>query len=297
MKAPPGVGQRKIVYLALDAKNARRAQPLMRDYTDLIENDGSAGAWLDVTYNKADIPFGHRVARMLQADLQRDLDLRVAAGVGPNKFVARLAAQSARRGPDSDGLVAVTAPDAAAFVQPLPIDALPGLGRVLRGRLQDLGIETLGELASRPRQALLDMAGKRGIRLWEHAQGIDADPVTPEHAPEHLAAERAFDAPLYNADEIRLEARHLAEELGGRLRRQRLGGRILTLEAHYPDRRSSTRWQVLALPTDANNEILRHTIELLRRTAAAERGLRALKLSIAGFGEEEVNQLSLFGTD
>ena len=73
MKPPPGVGQRKIVYLTLDEKHARRAQPLMRDYTDLIEDDGAAGAWLDVTYNKADIPFGHGLLNLLNETMETPL--------------------------------------------------------------------------------------------------------------------------------------------------------------------------------------------------------------------------------
>lgn len=290
----PATGQRKIVYLAADALHTAEAQALMRAYTDLLEADGPGQTWLDVTYNKADIPFGHRVAHLLQADLRRDLGLRAAAGVGPNKFVARLAARTAQHERGPGGLVAVAPPDAAAFVRPFALDVLPGLGRVLRGKLKAQGIETLGDLADLPRQTLIDTAGKRGAKLWEQAYGIDDAPVSPEHAPERLVAERGFDAPLYDPDEIRLEIRHLAEELAGRLRRHGLGGRILTLEARYPDARRATRSLALPLPTDSKTEILRHALELLGRTAAAQRGLRALGLAVSGFGEEEVQQLSFF---
>jgi DNA polymerase IV len=265
---------------------------LMRDYTDLIEPAGSGQTYLDVTYNKADIPFGHRVAQLIKADIRRDLGLSAIAGVGPGKFVAKIAADLK----NSDGLVAVPPQQVGDFLQLQPLSVLPGIGRTTRQKLEDMDLKTLGDLAAVPRLDLISVFGKRGALLADLANGIDEEPVKPEREPEQLNQERLFPAALYDADEMHQTLRQLAEELAARLRRRRLSGRVITLKARHPDFSNVIRSRTLPLRTNSQSQILRHAQELLERTQANKHGVRFLGLSVSGFGEEEIQQLSFFAS-
>jgi DNA polymerase IV len=263
---------------------------LLRDYADLVEPVAPDAAYLDVTFNRLEIPFGSRVARMIKARIRRELRLTACAGVAPNKFLARLAAD--RHLPD--GLVVVRSRQVAEFLDNLPVVAMPGVGRVTGRRLEELGVCTLGQLAAYAPAEILRHLGGRGIRLWELAHGRDDDPVVPEHQPEQLVQEVAFPVELYKTEELDGALRQLAAELSARARRRGLQGRVVTLTIRYPGR--GTDLQSLSLPgfTDRSAVLLREARQLLARTRADQLGARRLSLTLSGFSETLSEQLSLF---
>ncbi len=263
---------------------------LFREYTDLVEPVALDEAYLDVTYNKQNIPFGHRVARMLKAQIRRCLQLTASAGVAPNKFLAKIASDLQK----PDGLVVVMPDQVEDFLRPLPVEKIPGVGQVTRQHLQEMGVGTIGELAALPLAALVRRFGKRGAYLWELAQGRDDDPVDPSWEPQQLSQETTFAVDVYDPQEMRAALKELAEELSGRLRRRQLRGRAVTLKVRYPDFQTITRSQTLSSYLDQAEAILERALELLERTEAEARGVRLLGVGVGGFEEEEVEQMDLF---
>ena len=263
---------------------------LFRDYTDLIEPVALDEAYLDVTYNKPDIPFGSRVARMLKADIKRELRLTASTGVAPNKFLAKIASDLDK----PDGFVVVLPEDVESFLRDLPISRIPGVGQVTRQRFEEMEVHTIGQLAALPRPQLVRKFGKRGARFWQLASGKDDDPVTSDREPKQVSQETTFPTDVYSADEMRDTLRQLADELSGRLRRRGLKGRIVTLKVRYPDFQTVTRSQSLRLFIDQTTPILEQTLQLLERTQACQRGVRLLGIGLSGFEEEFVEQLDLF---
>jgi DNA polymerase-4 len=264
---------------------------ILHEYTDLVEPVALDEAYLDVTYNKLDIPFGQRAARMIKTDIHRRLQLTASAGVGPNKFLAKIASDLEK----PNGLVVVKPGAVGDFLRELPVGKISGVGEVTRCRLLEMAVTTVGELAQVPEEELIQRLGKRGARLHRLSMGIDDDPVTPEREPKQLSSETTFTADLYDAEEMRSALKQLAEGLSGRLRRRGLSGRVLTLKVRYPDFETVTRSQTRTFPEDRSATLLRRACELLRRTAAKRRGVRLLGLGVSGFGGgEESRQLDLF---
>ena len=263
---------------------------IFREYTDLIEPVALDEAYLDVTYNKLDIPFGSRVAKMLKGDIRRELGLTASAGVAPCKFLAKIASDFEK----PDGLVVISPDQVQDFLRDLTVSKIPGVGQVTRTKLEQLGVNTIGQLAAQSRQDLILEFGKRGGHLWHLANGTDDDPVTTERDPKQISQETTFPTDIYDIREMHTALSDLATELSSRIRRRNLKGRVLTLKVRYPNFETITRSQTLPLRIDLQSSILQQAMALLTRTDAHERGVRLLGIGLAGFEEEKIEQLDLF---
>jgi DNA polymerase-4 len=174
------------------------------------------------------------------------------------------------------------------------VERIPGVGPVTQGRLQGLGVRTIGQLAALAQQDLVHHFGKHGLRFYQLARGQDHEPVTPESEPKQLSQESTFPADVYSPEEMHDALRQLADELSGRLRRRQLKGRVVTLKVRYPDFQTITRSQSLPFFVDQPGPLLEQALQLLSRTEAPARGVRLLGLGLSGFAEERPEQLDLF---
>ncbi len=299
MSCSTPTGHRKVILVGIDSipatmADAQRLIPdqvgeLLREFTDLVECTTDA-VYLDVTYNKFDIPFGGRVAKMIKSEIKRHMGLQVSIGMGPNKFLARLAMIQAR----PNGLVIILPEQIESFLADLPISKLPGAGTITRQRLGELGIERISQLAAAPLQLLTDRLGQRGKNLWMLSQGRDNEQVTPLGQSSQLVEEITFTATTYEREEILDALRELSSALSGRLRRRSLRGRTVSLRVVYPDRRQTVRTQRLSDFTDDFPVLLQSANDLLEYTEAWIIGVRELGIGLAGFSGEAVEQLDLF---
>src|SRR6202140_448112 len=148
---------------------SRMAREIFKRYTDLIEPLSLDEAYLDVTENKIGLPTATRVARTIREQIRQELNLTASAGVAPNKFLAKLASDWRK----PDGLFVIQPEDVDAFLLPLPVGRLPGVGKVTGEKLAKLGMQTVGDLRRLDLSALEGTLGRYGVRLHELAQGID----------------------------------------------------------------------------------------------------------------------------
>ncbi len=270
---------------------SRGIHEIFHEHTDLVEPVALDEAYLDVTWNKQDIPFGHRVARMMKIEIHRRLELTASAGVAPSKFVAKIASDLDK----PDGLLTIMPHQIRAFLDPLPVDRIPGVGKVTRQQLHAIGIETIAQLAGAGEVELAQRFGRRGRYLHLRSRGIDDDPVTPECEPKQLSAETTFATDVFDAEEMRYAVHDLAQDVAGRLRCRSLRGRVVTLKARYPDFETVTRSLTGGLYHDTAPRVCDIALELLHRTDAERRGVRLLGVAVSGFPESDgAAQLDLF---
>src|SRR5579863_8550219 len=121
---------------------SRQVQGIFKLHTDLVEPLSLDEAYLDVTENKTGLPTATRVARAIRSQVRQELNLTASAGVGPNKFLAKIASDWRK----PDGLFVIQPGDVDAFLAPLPVGRLPGVGKVTGEKLEKLGIGTVGDL-------------------------------------------------------------------------------------------------------------------------------------------------------
>src|SRR5215472_3719403 len=148
---------------------SRSVREIFRRHTDLIEPLSLDEAYLDVTENKTGLATATRVARTIREQIRQELNLTASAGVALNKFLAKLASDWRK----PDGLFVIRPDEVDAFLLPLPVGRLPGVGKVTEEKLAKLGIKTVGELRALEFALLERGFGRYGVRLYELARGID----------------------------------------------------------------------------------------------------------------------------
>src|SRR5207248_10330671 len=152
---------------------SRSVREIFQRHTDLIEPLSLDEAYLDVTDNKTGLPTATLVARTIREQIRQELNLTASAGVAPNKFLAKLASDWRK----PDGLFVIQPEEVDAFLLPLQVERLPGVGKVTREKLAKLGIQTVGDLKGLDSQVLEQHFGRYGLRLHELARGVDDNEV------------------------------------------------------------------------------------------------------------------------
>ena len=177
-------------------------------HTDIIEPLSLDEAYLDVTENKTGLPTATKVAIAIRRQIREELSLTASAGVAPNKFLAKIASDWRK----PDGLFVIQPKDFDTFLPPLPVDRIPGVGKVTEARLEQIGIQTVGDLRAFGLGTLEVQFGRYGARLYELARGIDHSPVTPDRPTKSISAEDTFeqDIPLSQTEDL---IRRLAERV------------------------------------------------------------------------------------
>ena len=232
------------------------------------------------------------LARRLQGEVQGAFHLPLRVGIAPVKFVAKLAAEESGPG----GVRRVAAEAVRAFLEPLPVQRLPGVGPHTLAVLGELGIATVGELAVARREAIEERLGNHGLALRAAAAGQGEARLRPAPHARSLSQEITLEASERDLAVLETLLGELAGRLATALARERLGARRLVLKVRYGDQESVTRSRTLGRAVAAAAEIAEVAAELLRRTQAGERPVRLLGLAafrLAGRPRDD-RQLPLF---
>ncbi|QSX78137.1 DNA polymerase IV [Lysobacter solisilvae] len=202
---------------------SRQVREIFARHTDLIEPLSLDEAYLDVTTTKTGLATATETAQAIRAAIREETALTASAGVASNKFLAKIASDWRK----PDGQFVIRPHQALAFLEPLPVGRLPGVGKVTEARLAQLGIATVGDVRTIALEVLEGHFGRWGRRLHELSMGIDENPVESERPTMQISAEDTFehDLPL---EEIEPHIRRLAQKTwaGYERERQSRAGRI-----------------------------------------------------------------------
>ena len=175
---------------------SRQIHAIFARHTERIEPLSLDEAYLDVTESKSGLPSATATAEAIRAAIAEETRLTASAGIAPNKFLAKIASDWNK----PDGQFVIRPAQVEAFLTPLAVGKIPGVGKVMQQRLARLGIRTVGELRTHPRAALEQRFGRWGGRLFELARGIDERPVSNERTLQQISSEDTF------AEDLPLEA-------------------------------------------------------------------------------------------
>jgi DNA polymerase-4 len=246
-------------------------------------------AFLDVTRSRSLHGAGRDIALAIKREVRTGTGLTVSAGIAECKMAAKIASDLGK----PDGLVEVPEGGVAAFLAPLPISRLWGVGKVTEAALRRLGVATIGDLARFPEAVLVDRFGSHGSHMKALALGDDPRPVVPDEEAKSVGAEDTFDEDLRGEEALLPHLLAQSGKVARRLREAGLRGRTVTLKLKYADFTLVTRRCTLPAATDDGTAILEAVRADLRR-ADLSRPVRLTGVSVSGFGEEEPPQLGLF---
>ncbi len=239
---------------------SQAVREIFRRYTDLIEPLSLDEAYLDVTQNKAGLSTATQVAKAIRQQVRDELHLTASAGVAPNKFLAKIASDWRK----PDGLFVIQPQDIESFLLPLSVGKIPGVGKVMENRLQQIGIETVGELRNLGQPNLQQLFGRYGMRLYELARGIDHSRVVPDRPTKSISAEDTFevDIPLQAMEEV---IRRLAEKVWKASRREERIARTVVLKLKTAEFNILTRSHTPAIPPSSVEDLTSIALSLRDR--------------------------------
>jgi DNA polymerase-4 len=267
---------------------SRRVMAILRRFTPLVEPVSIDEAFLDVTGTEALWGPGEEVARRIKQAIVDETQLTASVGVASTKLVAKIGSDLRK----PDGLVVVPANTEAAFLAPLPIARLWGVGPQLGAALREYGVATIGDLAALPEDLLARRFGKVGASLHFRALGIDDDPVADREAAKSVSHEHTFDVDTADRDTIERTLLAMADGVAGRLRAAGLKASTVSVKIRDSSFRTITRQRTLPAPTDLAEPIWRVALDLARPEL---RGIRVRLLGVGTSNFTEPAQLALFG--
>ena len=275
------------VFVAPDFTRYRAVSSDVREvfkrHTDLIEPLSLDEAYLDVTQNKAALPTATLVARTIREQIRRELNLTASAGVAPNKFLAKLASDWRK----PDGLFVIQPEEVGGFLLGLPVERLPGVGKVTAEKLAKLQIYTVGELQALELSTLEQHFGRYGVRLHELARGVDESPVIPDRPTQSISVEDTFETDVLLA-ELEPMIRHLADKLWSALQKELRIPRTIVLKLKTTEFQILTRSHTPSTPPSSCEQLTDIALKLRERVSLSpQQRYRLVGIGLTNFRESE----------
>jgi nucleotidyltransferase/DNA polymerase involved in DNA repair len=267
---------------------SRRVMDLLRQITDQVEQTSIDEAYLDLSDQIASCFAGGKaggeagwgagieIARRLQRQVAQEVGLSASLGVAANKLVAKVASDHDKPG----GLTVVRPGEEAAFLAPLPVRVLWGVGPVTAGKLAEMGVTTVADLAALPETELAARFGKQGRAMSQHARGIDHRAVQTEREIKSISQERTFSRDLADEAALKQELSRLSEGVSRRLQAAELAACTISLKLRYANFDTLTRQVTLQVATNDAETIYQTALLLLQR--AWKRGQPVRLLGVTG---------------
>jgi DNA polymerase-4 len=263
---------------------SRQVREIFARHTELIEPLSLDEAYLDVTTTKTGLPSATATAEAIRAAIREETQLTASAGVAPNKFLAKIASDWRK----PDGLFVIRPHQVEAFLTPLPVARLPGVGKVMEAKLAALGIDTVGTLRRFALTELEQRFGRWGRRLYELSLGIDEHAVQPDRPTLQVSAEDTFQQDL-TIDELEPHIRRLAEKAwAGHQRELGRVARTVVLKLKTSDFHTLTRSLTPARRPQSYDELADLACTLLLRVERpADSRYRLVGVGLSGFVEQD----------
>ncbi|MBF8970670.1 DNA polymerase IV [Streptococcus sp. NLN76] len=260
---------------------------IFRRYTDLIEPMSIDEAYLDVTENKIGSQSAVKVARLIQEDIWRELQLTCSAGISYNKFLAKLASDFQK----PRGLTVIKPGEALDFLAPLPIEKFHGVGKKSAERLRQMGVETGADLLDVSEIELIDRFGRFGYDLYRRARGIHNAPVKPNRIRKSFGKEKTYGKFLRQEADVRKELQGLAQQLATNLEREDVQGKTVVLKIRWEDFQTLTKRVSLDRSVFQEADLLEQALALYESIEEKDKAIRLLGITLTNLGKEREEDL------
>jgi nucleotidyltransferase/DNA polymerase involved in DNA repair len=287
------------VFLPVDgekySRESERIRGVLSEFTPQIQFVSIDEAFLDATASLRLFGGKRRLAERIRQRIEDVTGLTASLGAAPSKLVAKIASDLKK----PRGLVIVEPDEVEAFLRPLPVRRLPGVGPKTEQALTRMGVKTVGDLADIPIEELRERFGEHGEWMWNEAHGLDDSPVEESGEVKSIGHEHTFEVDTDERDLILRTLMHLCEGTARRMRQAGKQGRAVTTKVRFEDFTTLTRRQTLPRPVTEAAQIYAAAVENLLAAGIGGRKVRLVGVQVSGFGAEEgksgAQQARLFG--
>ncbi|MDR1016617.1 MAG: DNA polymerase IV [Coriobacteriales bacterium] len=268
---------------------SKQVMAILANHSPTIQQCSIDEAFLDVT------PGPHlggdpiSCARQIQAEVAA-LGVTCSVGLSANKTVSKIASEVDK----PRGLTIVYPGQEAAFLAPLPLRRMSGLGAKSVAKLRRLGLSTLGDLADCDLTLLKPIFGKNAAEMRERAAGRDRSAVEATDKVKSVSNEVTFSSDLIEPTELRQAIYMVAQKTGLRLRNKSLKGRTVALKLRYADLSSRSARRTLPAPVDNERDFIDVLYQLLPELWQPGDHIRLIGVAVSGFDRADAGQTSLF---
>ncbi len=229
------------VFLRPDMKKysavSEQIHSIFNNFTPDVEPVSIDEAFLDITGSCKLFGTPLETCRKIKSHILKETGLTASVGLAPTKMAAKIASNLKK----PDGLVEVAQESLLDFLRPLDVGKMWGLGKKSEAALKNMGITTIGDLAKRKPEELASVFGKNGLYFRQLANGIDERKVTPEEEAKSISNEVTFDKDTSDRSLIESNLLYLCEKVSGRLRREKVKGKTITLKIRLEPFETHTR--------------------------------------------------------
>ncbi|MCL5073144.1 MAG: DNA polymerase IV [Actinobacteria bacterium] len=264
-------------------------------FTPLVEIVGCDEGFLDITGCEKLFGSDLEIARKVKGKIYEETNLTSSAGIGPNKFLAKLASNIGK----PNGLTVLeNSPEIIEKIRRLPVSYVWGVGRVTREGLDSMGVKTIGDLSKIPVEILKAKFGQSlGKFMNEMSNGIDDREVIPYQEPKSIGREITFSKDIDDLETLKSVLLFLSQKLSLNLHSRKYMGRILTIKIRYSDFKTFTKRITLKDYTSAIFDIYKSSLNLLKEVDLLRKKVRLLGLSIGGLKSSSILKNTLFNEE
>lgn len=256
------------------------------EYTDLVEPLSLDEAYLDVTENHINSPSATFIAKQIKKKIYKRTKLTASAGVGPNKFVAKVASDMNK----PDGLTVIPPETMEHFLEKLDIKKFYGVGKATLRKMQGLGIQSGADLKQWDLFDLVQIFGKSGQYYYRMVRGLDTRSVQPHRVRKSYGKERTFREDISEREYILCFIEGLSATISEGMRSIPAAGKTITLKLKYDNFETISRSLSISHYTNDALEISLISQELLEVTEFGERPIRLLGISLSNLDINEENK-------
>ena len=274
------------------AKASKAVFEVFRQTTPLVEGLSIDEAFLDVGGLRKISGTATEIAVRLRREVREQVGLPITVGVARTKFLAKVASGVAK----PDGLLVVPPDGELAFLHPLPVERLWGVGPVTSGKLRDRGITTVGEVARLGEPTLVSLVGQAaGRHLHALAHNRDPRPVDVGRRRRSIGSQRALGRSPRSPQDLDAALIGLVERVTGRMRKAGRTGRTVVLRLRFDDFSRVTRSHTLTWPTSHTGTILATARGLLGTAMPMieRQGITLIGIAVANLDDSGAIQLTL----
>lgn len=275
---------------------SKEVMEIVHQLTGLVEQVSVDEAFMDVS----DLPDeGESIAKRLQAEVFEKTSLPCSIGVASNKLVAKIATDTgkslSKSGSYPQAIMVVPPGTEAAFLAPLPVKAMWGVGPKMEKALNNAGMFTIGDIARRPKGELEKCFGKYGYDLHNHALGIDDRPIELERDVKSISQETTFAKDTTDPVYLRQTLKDLTAHVAFNLRQDGFCARVVRIKIRWSDFSTNTRQVSLPHPTDQDGVIYSKAETLLNSIWEVGKPVRLIGVGASDL-VETIHQMSLWET-
>ncbi len=287
------------VFLPVDGAYYRQVShqiftDIFSQVTDAIEQVSVDECYMDVSGALLRWGSPTRIGAWLREQVAARFHITCSVGVACNKLVAKMASTNAK----PNGMLLIPASQHAAFVQMMPLRAIPGIGPALERRLHTWGVESVRQLAALTPADLERITGShaQAVHLYNTARGVDERSVVPVSPEKSIGSEHTFAHDVTSARETLSLLHHCCDTVASSLRTRGLLARTVTVKLRFPDLRYMTRSLTIEQPTDTASALYPVCEQLLRGMMGVAPGsafrrlaspIRLAGMSVSGLSERE----------